>query len=910
MKNLLMILTVLLLLAACNKRPHKYVIGVSQCSEDVWRDKLNRELKTSEYFNDSLEVRLVSANDDSKKQIEQINRFIEDGVDLLVIAPNQFYSITSVVNKAYERGIPVILYDRKVNTDKYTAFIGSDNYGIGKAMGQFVARQLNGRGRVVEIRGLEGSSPAADRHRGFTDALRAYPGVEVVASQAGNWKEESGTRAMDSILNKVRHFDYVFGHNDRMAWGSYLSLKRHGRLQGVRFAGIDALATKGGGLELVRDGIFEASYLYPTQGDAVIALAMKILRGQPYERDNQLSTTIVTRDNADLMLMEAKDMARQNANLDLMHQKVDTYFNQYSMQRWFMGLLIVVLAVIVIAAAVTYRAYLSKTRLSEQLAHSNGELQRLNAEVRDMTQAQLTFFTNVSHELRTPLTLIADPIDRLLDTQELHGEGRKVLEMVRRNIQLLSHLVNEILDFRKIQNGKMQLRLTRFSLGTALGEWTSAFDAAAQGKQVALSTVSRVEGDDNIVADHEKLSHLYRNLLSNALKYTPAGGAVTTTLTAEGDSYVISVRDTGKGIDARDLPNVFERFYQAREASGGTGIGLAIVKAFTELHHGKVSVESLVGRGTCFTVRLPRMQEGTIETSAAAEETPAVEAGLYAAAPVNVEQHLSDVVATDDNDKPEVLVIDDNDDVRAYVRTLLKDRCHVIEARDGKSGLTLARKTVPDLVVCDVMMPVMDGLEFTRQLKADTATSHIPVILLTARTLDDQLAEGYATGADSYITKPFSGKVLLTRIDNLLSSRRQLRQLFAEGAPHDDAQPAAQPGGSGDNGQALGDRDMKFIGRLRATIQQHLSNSELSVEQIGEEMGLSRVQLYRKVKALTGQSPVELVRTARLQRGKRLLETTDMTIAEVAYDVGFSSPSYFTKCFKDEFGVSPRELNQ
>ena len=217
---------------------------------------------------------------------------------------------------------------------------------------------------------------------------------------------------------------------------------------------------------------------------------------------------------------------------------------------------------------------------------------------------------------------------------------------------------------------------------------------------------------------------------------------------------------------------------------------------------------------------------------------------------------------------------------------------------------------MPDLVVCDVMMPVMDGLEFTRQLKADTATSHIPVILLTARTLDEQQAEGYATGADSYITKPFSGKVLLTRIDNLLNSRRQLRQLFAGSVPQADSQAAAPAGDVAAAGQGVGDRDVLFIGRLRETIQRNLGDSELSVEHIGEEMGLSRVQLYRKVKALTGQSPVELLRTARLQRGKRLLETTDMTIAEVAYDVGFSSPSYFAKCFKDEFGVSPRELNQ
>ncbi len=230
-----------------------------------------------------------------------------------------------------------------------------------------------------------------------------------------------------------------------------------------------------------------------------------------------------------------------------------------------MGLLIVALAVIVIAAAVTYRAYLSKTRLSEQLAHSNGELQRLNAEVRDMTQAQLTFFTNVSHELRTPLTLIADPVDHLLDTQEVRGEARKVLEMVRRNVQLLSQLVNEILDFRKIQNGKMQLRLTRFSLASALSQWASAFDAAAQGKQVTLGTVSRVEGDDDIVADHEKLSHLYRNLLSNALKYTPAGGAVTTTLTAEGDCYVISVRDNRQG-QQRPRPAQCLRAFSTRPA--------------------------------------------------------------------------------------------------------------------------------------------------------------------------------------------------------------------------------------------------------------------------------------------------------------------------------------------------------
>ncbi|KXB49678.1 ATPase/histidine kinase/DNA gyrase B/HSP90 domain protein [Bacteroidales bacterium KA00344] len=909
MKKLIYLLLFLSLLTSCQQQSRKFVIGVSQCSIDIWRDKLNRELKTSEYFNDSIEVRLASANDDSKKQIAQIDKFVDDGVDLLIVAPNQYTSITRAVNRAYDKGIPVILYDRKVNTDKYTAFIGGDNYNMGKTMGQFIARQLKGRGRVVEIRGLDGSSPAEERHRGFLDGLKAFPGVQLVASESGNWKEESAIDAMNRILRKTRNFDYVFGQNDRMAWGAYVALKQHGLERQVKFTGIDGMATEGGGLELVRDGLFEASYLYPTKGDEVIALAMSILRRQPFKRENPLTTTIVTRDNAELLLMQAKDMERQNVNLDIMHKKVDSYFNQYTMQRWFIVVLIGALALIAIAILVTYRAYLSKARLSMQLADSNHELQRLNDEVKAMTQAQLTFFTNVSHELRTPLTLIADPVDRLLESGKTDEDGRKMLRMVQRNVHVLMQLVNEILDFRKVQNGKMTLRLTRFSLGTALQEWCGAFASAAENANISLKTESDVGDDDMMIADEEKLNHLYLNLMSNALKYTPAGGTITTTLGREGDCYVIRVEDTGVGIEKKDLANIFGRFYQGREASGGTGIGLALVKAFAELHHGEVSVESEKGRGTCFTVKLPIRQEGAVEESLAPAASVEVAAGQYVGTQVNTERHTDDVVSVEETDKPEILVIDDNNDVRAYLRSVLKDQYHVSEAVDGRSGLILARRIVPDIVVCDVMMPVMDGLTFTREMKSHTATSHIPVILLTARSLNEQMAEGYETGADSYIIKPFSAKVLLARISNLLKNRAQLRQLFANGEARTSLPNTAPDGAETASGTVLGDRDKTFIARLRDIIQQNLHNSDLSVEQIGEEIGLSRVQLYRKVKALTGHSPVELLRTARLQRGRKLLETTDQTVSEVAYAVGFTSPSYFTKCFKDEFNVSPSELN-
>jgi DNA-binding response OmpR family regulator len=290
--------------------------------------------------------------------------------------------------------------------------------------------------------------------------------------------------------------------------------------------------------------------------------------------------------------------------------------------------------------------------------------------------------------------------------------------------------------------------------------------------------------------------------------------------------------------------------------------------------------------------------------------------------PVNQDVHLSDIVTEEENDKPEILIIDDNNDMREYLRILLKAQYHVLEAVDGKIGLSMARKQVPDIIICDIMMPVMDGLEFTRALKKDTVTSHIPVILLSARSLDEQKVQGYQEGADSYITKPFQADVLIARINNLLKSREHLHKLMLQSqqgagdlpsrtmmstsatllneSKTDDFKTSSQLKPT--------DKDTKFIELLRKSIQDNLGNSDLSVEQIGAEIGLSRIQLYRKVKALTGKSPVELIRTSRLTRGRKLIETTDMTISEIAYTVGFSSSSYFTKCFKDEFGIGPNEL--
>lgn len=925
--HLIIYVAIIVLLTGCAQQPRKYVIGVSQCSEDIWRDKLNDELKMGEYLNDSLIVKLASSNDDNMLQNKQVNQFIDEGVDLLIISPNQLSAISKAVERAYDKGIPVILYDRKTNSDKYTAFIGCDNYTIGKSMGTFIAQQLQGKGRIVEISGLEGSSPALERHRGFMDAIKPYPGLQVVASEGGNWKEEGGIQAMKRILKQTQDFDYVFAHNDRLAWGAYVAARQMRVKRNYKYTGVDGMATEGGGLELVRDGIFEASYLYPTKGDEVIALAMKILKHQPYERDNYLSTSIITQANAALTLMEARDAERQARNLKALHKQVDQYLSDYNSQKIMLIGLCLFLFVCLAAAALVFRGYMIKVRLNEKLAKTNGELKRLNVElgekneemkrlneeVLELTHSRLVFFTNISHELRTPLTLIADPVEMLLEDTGIKGKSRELLKMVQRNALALQQLVSNILDFRKIQNGKMELKLYRFDIVKTLTMWVSDFQLTAERKQIRLHLdVDDLTGSHEMIADQEKISRIVFNLLSNALKYTPAGGEIFVSLKDEGANLRLDVRDTGKGISQGEADKIFERFFQAKGAASGTGIGLALVKSFVELHHGEARVESEPGKGSDFIVVIPREQEG--DSQVIHNDVDIVDNSANASASEgknvvdeSVLQYIDDgdrsrgkvqQLVSENTNRPTVLVIDDNTDIRQYERTLLQDEYIVLEAADGKEGLSVAMKEVPDLVICDVMMPVMDGLEFTEQLKTNTATSHIPVIMLTAKNLEEHRAEGYEHGADSYITKPFHSKVLLARIENLLRQRQLLKNLY-QGAQEAEKEISESH---------LEDRDKQFLKQLQAIIQQNLSDSEFGVEDMGQQIGLSRVQLYRKVKAMTGSSVVDLLRKARLAKAKRLLETRSMSVSEVAYDVGFSAPSYFTKCFKDEYGMLPGDV--
>ena len=876
MKQWLYVVFLTLVFSACSdNNVKKYVIGVSQCSEDIWRDKLNNELVMSTYQHDNVTLKFASANDNDRLQKQQIEQFIKEGVNLLIVSPNQIHTISSVIDKAYDAGIPVILFDRKTDSRKYTAFIGADNYEAGHEIGYFIGQQLEGKGNIAEICGLQASSPAIERNRGFMDALKSYPNVKVVARGYGDWIKESGVTAMDSILVQSKEsFQYVFAQNDRMALGALQSIKKH-KVKGIKIVGIDALPVPGGGMENVRDGNLEASYIYPTRGDSVMQLALNILEKKPYKRDNYLKGALVTKANANVLLMQNEEMNKQTARLNALHGKVDTYLVQYNHQKMYIVLFSIILLLLIGIMVYIYRTILMKRRIEEEA-----------------NKAKLQFFTNISHELRTPLTLIADPVNYIIHDDNLNSQQRSMLQIVQRNVLVLTQLVSEILDFRKVQNGKMELRLSDFNLAESMKQWIKLFSVSAQKKHIAIS----MDAPDTIMlrADQDKIERICYNLLSNALKYTSEGGEISLMAKEEGGRVMISVADNGCGISSDELPYIFDRFYQAKNAGRGTGIGLAIVKAFTELHHGEVSATSIEGKGSTFTIHIPVRQKGEVTNQSTEKIEQLVEPSSAEEVP-NQARHIDELIQPYQTDKPEVLIIDDNIDIRTYLRSVLSEKYNVSEAADGKVGLELARKIVPDIVLSDIMMPVMDGLAFCQQLKTDKAISHIPVILLTARSLDEQRAEGYEHGADAYLSKPFSLRLLLSRIDNLIESRKKLNQTWSKGVEDDEI------------GNISNEIDKSFLKQLRKIIQENLANSDLSVEQIGDEIGLSRVQLYRKVKALTGYSPVEIVRKARLTRARHLLQTTERTVSEVAYAVGFSTPSYFSKCYKDEFGENPKK---
>ena len=746
-----------------------------------------------------------------------------------------------------------------------------------------------------------------ERHQGFMAAISKFPDIKLIDKADAAWERGPAEIEMDSMLRHHPKIDAVYAHNDRIAPGAYQAAKKAGREKEMIFVGIDALPGKGNGLELVLDSVLDATFIYPTNGDKVMQLAMNILEKRPYPKETVMNTAVVDRTNAHVMQLQTTHISELDNKIETLNGRIGGYLSRVATQQVVMYGSLVILLLVAGLLLVVYKSLRSKNRLNKELFQQKQQLEeqrdkleeqrdqliQLSHQLEEATHAKLVFFTNISHDFRTPLTLVADPVEHLLADKTLSGDQHRMLMLIQRNVNILLRLVNQILDFRKYENGKMEFTPVSVDILSSFEGWNESFQAAARKKHIHFSFDSMPETDYHTLADMEKLERIYFNLLSNAFKFTPENGKIAVRLSSlnkEDKRWIrFTVANTGSMISAEHIRNVFDRFYKIDMHHAGSGIGLALVKAFVEMHGGTIAVESDEKLGTIFTVELPVQSCETVAT----EPDDIL---------VSPDSRTTDILLTEeeelvkgyDSSKPSVLVIDDNEDIRSYVHTLLHTDYTVIEAADGSEGIRKAMKYVPDLIISDVMMPGIDGIECCRRLKSELQTCHIPVILLTACSLDEQRIQGYDGGADSYISKPFSSQLLMARVRNLIDSHRRLKQFFGDG------QTLAK--------EDVCDMDKDFVERFKSLIEEKMGDSGLNVEDLGKEMGLSRVQLYRKIKSLTNYSPNELLRIARLKKAASLLASSDMTVAEIGYEVGFSSPSYFTKCYKEQFGESPTDF--
>ena len=905
--SLFIVLLLLMVLNSCGESK-VYKIGISQCSSDDWRSKMNEEIMREAMLHDDIEVVIKSANDNSSQQINDIKYFVDHKFDVIMVAPNEAESLTPVIKEIYDKGIPVIIFDRNINDSSYTQYFGVDNVGLGRSAGKYALSLLPTIGSdslfVMEVYGLRGSTPAEDRMKGFRAAIENGP-VEIIASGTGNWNKEDAEKVVDSMLRLYPETNLIFAHNDRMAIGASEIARKIGR-DDIKIIGVDAAPNIG--IRAVADSLIDATFLYPTEGHLLLREGIKLAYGEEVERQVMLPlSSAVDLTNADILLLQNEQLEEDTKKVELLKRQLDFYLSKYSAQKMLVLAFIAILILLFGLLFLVLRTFWQHRRHREELLRQNRLLEEerdkqkeLNEKLEQATQSKLVFFTNVSHDLRTPLTLIAEPVSQLNVATNLNERQKKLVRIADKNVKILQRLINQILDFRKYENDKLSLNLTEIDFRKTIEEWVESFYNIAKKRDIRLIlTESELkEGELLIAIDVEKIERVFFNLISNALKYSPDNSTITVSYGIKDSELVLKVADTGEGISRDDIKNIFDRFFQVeRVRPRGSGIGLSLAKAFIELHGGNITVESELNKGSVFTIILPIKH---VADKPQDVEKFITEADVYS------ELEYIDTEVEFSDDKPLLLIIDDNRDIRDMLTELMKDDYNILTAANGKDGLRKASRYVPDLIICDVMMPGMDGMELCSRLKSEQVTSHIPVLMLTACSMDEQRVQGFESGADGYLAKPFPSEVLKAQSASLIANRKKIKDLFNRGGIKLD--------NSSVNAKLVsiksGDIDNEFYNKFLNLFEEQMGNPDLNVETLASEMGFERTQFYRKIKAITNYSPVELMRNLRLKRARVLLTTSEKTVSEIGYEVGFSTPAYFTKCYREMFGETPTETRQ
>lgn len=899
-----LLICILSLTISCKREGEKkFVVGVSHSSiNDSWRKAmvLDMQVKASEY--PGLTLQIKDAGEDNDTQIKQIREFIKQRVDLVIISANESEPVTTAAVEAFRAGIPTIIIDRKIYSEEYTTFIGADNYEIGRAAGLFINSLLKKKKTtIVEVWGREGSSSARDRHNGFSDALIHNDNV-ILKTVYGRWHAKE-TKENIATLGLFDDIDIVYAHNDVMALAAREAIMEIDSLavKKIKFIGIDALPGKGKGIEAVSNGHLTASFVYPTGGTTAIKVAWQILNGQPVSKQYALTSALIDKDNAGTLYLQTEQLADYQEQIEKQRNNLEEMLSEYRFLQNSVGLILLLLGVVGLLALYVIHIFRKVQRKNHELKRTNiqveqqrEELAVANRKIEQATTRKLQFFTNVSHEIKTPLTLILGPLNKL--SKELPPDSPLAddIHIIKKNADRLKRVVSQLLDFRKVESNKMDMRVTEIDLVTFIEDVSSYFGNMAQSKQIQYSFQHDVSSV-MLWVDTDKMEKILANLLSNAFKFTPDGGTVTIRLQDHAGYVILSVEDNGKGIQPQNLSSVFDQFFTADHLTG-TGIGLHLTHEFVGMHKGSIRVESEPGKRTVFFVELPKGKSHFDESCVFAPSVTELSSGV-----ANLDTREMDEIVNRTYDYT-ILIVEDDPDINAYLQKELKPNFRILAAENGRVAVDILAKENVSLVISDVMMPEMNGYELCKRIKSDIVFSHIPVILLTALSDDKQRMYGIASGADEFIQKPFNIEEVKLRIVRLLEERARLRNAFAQ-----ELQSPAASGLKTDKAESM---DELFMRKFMALIEESYPDSNFSIEKASEMLGLSRVHLYRKVKELTGVTPTDFLRNYRLKQAAALLRQKDCNVNEAAYATGFSSPPYFSKCFKAVYNITPTEYQE
>ena len=912
-KHILSFLATLLLITiflGCNKKKEvnkRYKIGFAQAQGgDNWRESMLKEMQREVSFYNEIDFYYKDAQANSKIQKDQIQELIDLKVDLLIVSPHEIQPLNAILEKAFDSKIPIVLIDRRITSDKYTAFIGASNYEVGQNAGKYAVALLKGKGKVLEITGLNTASPFIDRDKGFIDIISKSKGIELIAKI--NDHEANFEKKLDSFIKNNKDLDVIFAQSDYLAKNVYQICKNNQVERKIKIIGVDGLSIEGMGMDMVASNQFKATVLYPTGGQEAIRTAIKILEKKPFKKENTLETTIIDSTNVKILQQQSKKVIEQQNEIDNRQLKINQQILISKNQTNIILAISITLAIALILSSVFYYLFKENKKISKKLmvqkdeiSSQKNELEKLVKQVKEATDAKFDFFTNISHELRTPLTLIIGPLEDTLTSSRLHFSLKNNLELVQRNSFRLLKLINQLMDFRKIEEGKMEINASTQVLGDFVFEISNEFKDLARKKHISLNINDKTTG---LIIDFDQsmIDKVLFNLLSNAFKFTEENGTINITIDQdkEQENAIIKIEDNGIGMSAEDVEHAFDVFYQGHSSTfKGTGLGLALSKELIIAHNGNIIINSKKGNGTCFTIILPFKQNNKNKELRESEYNDGKnlkEKHIYT---TDVLPHNYEKVTTNISEKSaSILIIEDNDDLNSFLRNRLEGTYEVLTAKDGNEGVNKAFDVIPDLIISDIIMPGMSGLKLAEILKNDLRTSHIPIILLTAKTSIEDQIEGMKSHADMFIIKPFNLNYLEESIASILKNRIILREHFVNELPSESRSNASNK------------LDRKFISEFTSIIESNLSNEDLSVDDIYKGLGISKIQLYRKTKALLGFNVNDYILSVRLQKAKYLLMNEDLTISEVAYKVGFSSQAYFSTVFKSKFSITPSEFKE